>query len=1252
MKESVKKVLTKGIILLSVALVLFIAAFFVNRMIFGSTSVKYYAKSIEEDISVAEKNFAALVKDTALIRSLIDRTHTEEQLLSVLEDRRGYALFVYHRDSSNTKLVFWNTQTTLPPFNLLEVSDASKMVRLENGQYISTSKSVILSDGRQFSVEALIPVLKKYFVQIENLRTEFVHYPDAHKRVDVSFEQTEYPIKSSYGNVLFYLQRISNEVPQSSWVSMLLILSSLSLVCFFLHKLAQLVYRDKGLGVATVFLVVTVVIARWFTYRFPDFFLFKNFPLFDPAIYSSSVVLSSLGDLLVNGLLFLWLMTFINKRLNATDRIVCKNEWVSWGFVIVALGLMVTITFLTADLVQSLVADGQISFNVTNFFSLSEYSFIGFIILAILALNYFFITQIIFTIVRRLENPNRFLIMVISAFLGLLYLSISKKADVVELNIYVLIWLMLYITILQRDVFEGLNFKLNISEVLFWLFIFSISIAAVIVFENRKIEFQQRVRFAEKLSEQADPASEKLLSIALTYLDNDFLSPNFDRFKLQDQNSYLKDSIVNKNFSAYLNKFDTRIYTFDTEEVPLFNEDPISYDTLNTIFNIQGKSTSISDLKYFEKSFDKFSYIFRRTITDTLGDIEGYFFVLSEPKRYKSDALIPELFKQNKELVPEYSPDYSYGIYTKLDLIHHYNDYPFPTQLSPEQVPKTEYEVRYSKKYEELWYRRSADKVVMIVKKDNSFIEAITLFAYIFSTFLLMLALYRLVLLLVRSKFRFTNIRQYFQLSIRSQIHSTIILVTLLSFVIIGVATILFFINRYDRSNQDKLSRAIQIMVKEVQNKLAYSFDLNDPSRLFESSASVEIERLMQDIADIHGADVNLYDTSGDLRVSSNPFVYNKGVLSAKMNPEAFYHLSKLNAVQYLTEEKIGEVNYSSIYCPVRNEDGNAVAYLNIPFFSTQVELKQEISNFLVTVINLNAFIFLIAGTIALFITNRITSSFTIIGQKMRDINLQKTNQEIEWHRKDEIGELVKEYNKMLHKLDASAVAMAKTEREGAWRQMARQVAHEIKNPLTPMKLSIQYLQKAIDNNHHNVKEMTANVARTLIEQIDHLSKIASDFSQFANIGNPKNEVFDLHELIYSLVSLYESTENLTFTWKPLPQRVMVFADKTQMNRLFTNLFQNAVEAGDPEDERTVEMTEEVIEDFVIFTIKDNGGGIPASMVDKIFTPNFTTKSSGTGLGLAMSKSIAEQAQGDIWFETEEGVGTSFHVKIPVLRVV
>ena len=239
----------------------------------------------------------------------------------------------------------------------------------------------------------------------------------------------------------------------------------------------------------------------------------------------------------------------------------------------------------------------------------------------------------------------------------------------------------------------------------------------------------------------------------------------------------------------------------------------------------------------------------------------------------------------------------------------------------------------------------------------------------------------------------------------------------------------------------------------------------------------------------------------------------------------------------------------------------------------------------------------------------------------------------------------------MVRKLEESAVALAKSEREGAWREMARQVAHEIKNPLTPMKLSIQYLQKAIDNNSQNVKEMASSVARTLVEQIDHLSKIASDFSQFANIGNPKKEVFDLHEMLYSLTSLYETTENLLFKWVPVYHRIMVYADKTQLNRLFTNLLQNALEACDSkEGKRVISVSEELREESILVKVTDNGEGIPLEMRSKIFIPNFTTKSSGTGLGLAMSKTIVEQAKGRIWFETVEGTGTTFFVELPILR--
>ncbi len=198
------------------------------------------------------------------------------------------------------------------------------------------------------------------------------------------------------------------------------------------------------------------------------------------------------------------------------------------------------------------------------------------------------------------------------------------------------------------------------------------------------------------------------------------------------------------------------------------------------------------------------------------------------------------------------------------------------------------------------------------------------------------------------------------------------------------------------------------------------------------------------------------------------------------------------------------------------------------------------------------------------------------------------------------------------------------------------------------MKLSIQYLQKAVNNNSVNVKEMTASVAKTLVEQIDHLSKIASDFSQFANIGNPVVELFDLHELLYSLTSLYETTENILFKWVPVHQHVLVYADKTQLNRLFTNLLQNAMEACENKDRQVVSISEELNGSNIIVKVTDNGEGIPLQTQSKIFIPNFTTKSSGTGLGLAMSKTIVEQAKGRIWFETKVGEGSTFFVELPV----
>lgn len=388
---------------------------------------------------------------------------------------------------------------------------------------------------------------------------------------------------------------------------------------------------------------------------------------------------------------------------------------------------------------------------------------------------------------------------------------------------------------------------------------------------------------------QADPSGGRLLSIAFAYIDNDFLYPNYKRFKIPGESEYLKDSIINKSFGPFVDRYDTKIYVYDDYFQPLQTNQPVSFDTLNTIFTIQSKKTDINDVTYYERSFDQVSYIIKKEVKDNDSTTVGYFFMVAEPKRYKSDALVPELFQATKELVPDETQGYSYAIYVGKRLSSYYYDYPFPTYLESEELPKTEFKIEKVRNFEVLWYKGSANNTIIIAKKNVSFLEAITLFSYLFTTFLFLLAFYRLGALIVRSRLSISALRSYWEFSIRSQIHSTIIMVSLLSFLVIGVATILFFINRYNRDQRDGLTRTIKIMVNELQSPFQKGNAVISASMMYSDSLRTDLETLMTRITEIHGTDVNFYDTLGNLKVHSNPLIYKKGVLSEKMNPEAFF---------------------------------------------------------------------------------------------------------------------------------------------------------------------------------------------------------------------------------------------------------------------------------------------------------------------------------------------------------------------------
>jgi len=351
----------------------------------------------------------------------------------------------------------------------------------------------------------------------------------------------------------------------------------------------------------------------------------------------------------------------------------------------------------------------------------------------------------------------------------------------------------------------------------------------------------------------------------------------------------------------------------------------------------------------------------------------------------------------------------------------------------------------------------------------------------------------------------------------------------------------------------------------------------------------------------------------------------------------------------FVHNENIGDLNYLSAYETFVNFENKQLAYINLPYFAKQSKLREEISNFIVAIINLYVILILIAIVIAVFISNRISEPLRLIQNKFREIDLNKSNEQIIYDRDDEIGSLIKEYNRMVVELANSADLLAKSERESAWREMAKQIAHEIKNPLTPMKLSVQFLQRSWNESDANFKRRLDKVSQTLIEQIDALSAIATEFSTFAKMPKANNEVINIVSVVNSCVQLFENTENLTLAATfDENECIEVFADKEQLKRVFINLIKNAIQAIPDEKQGHIDVTIKNGSSTVTISIEDNGAGITTEAKDKLFEPSFTTKNSGMGMGLAIVKNIVENADGKIWYETELSVGTKFFVELPV----
>jgi nitrogen fixation/metabolism regulation signal transduction histidine kinase len=334
-------------------------------------------------------------------------------------------------------------------------------------------------------------------------------------------------------------------------------------------------------------------------------------------------------------------------------------------------------------------------------------------------------------------------------------------------------------------------------------------------------------------------------------------------------------------------------------------------------------------------------------------------------------------------------------------------------------------------------------------------------------------------------------------------------------------------------------------------------------------------------------------------------------------------------------------LEYLSAYVPLYDSKGHAFGFLNVQHFDQQSLFENQIQQFFIAIINVFMLLLVISIVGAIAVSSWLTSPLRIIQKHFNRVSFGKNNQPIVYDRVDEIGDLLAAYNRKLEDLEAAATLLAQSEREGAWREMAKQVAHEIKNPLTPMKLRIQQLERVFDPTDPEAKQKIQQVARSIVEQIDALAAIANAFSNFAQFPSPQLTAVSLVDIIQHVAEVFESEHTVRFELPQPLNALMVMGDQTQLIRVFNNLFTNSIQAVEFGKEAVISIAYEERDETIIIRIQDNGKGIPNEQIDTIFEPYFTTKSTGTGLGLALVKQIISGHQGTIAIESTSENGTT-----------
>lgn len=1215
-----KKALLKYVLglLLLVFLILAISS---NYFFSRSNSLIHSADRIQQ---VFQKKELLLSKDIGELRSAIkdkniglnrykDFSEFEHDL-----KKDGFVLFGFKGDS----IIFWSDNSFILPKDYSLRNMEASVARLPNGWYY-------IQKQRQDSIDfyGLLLLKKIYPYQNKFLRNYFDKEFKIPAEYTISLDkESGVPIKDKNGDYLFSINESDlSFITQKEEDGTGVLYGIFTILALIFCNIIITDIRNKKLGVALLILyALSLFFVRYFMLLYNAPGVLSDLEIFSPLLFASSFFFPSLGDFVLNAV-FLFALVYAYSVYSVKNEL-SKNIKAVWFYLYIATHFIVfwILYYWIGELIASLVVDSSFSLQMFVFQDKGMYIFTGFFILILLlySLGYLAYTTAVLAKFRCARNKYFTLVFVVAIFASaLIYFCDSVDKDISYYLFPVALFLFTGFVAYWEDK------RARYSSLIILLLLVAIAITHRINVLSEKKEVQNRMVAAMNLSTEYDPTSENLLIDMQKKLDEDKILANLcDRPFLNEMR--IMDHIQAEYFTGYWEQYHLQITICnDSDDLNIEPDNEVRncFEFFHEMILEAGEAIPNTNFYYLNEFNGMVSYLGVIETKSKRNDLVKIYIRL-DSKVGNEGLGYPDLLLDEKVALRPRGNDYSYGKYRKGKLIASSGEYSYYMSNkvfghSDKNVFRLELDG-----YDHLVYKFGNNAVVVSSKIVGWYNRVITV-PYIF----VMLYVFGfLIWFLERCPWKLK-----FNMSFKYRIQYSIVGLLMIFFILLGGGTVYYTIERSEQLNNRQLREKLQLVKREVISNLN-----KDNSLDFLTDQLRRLSGLIY-------ADIHIYDPSGKLISSSRPEIFEKGLQHTRMNFAAYYQLFFQEKTSFIHREEIGTMSYLSAYEAIFDENNELIAFVNLPYFLKSQELEKEMFNLVLAGVNLHVFMILLAIFLSVFISNKITNPLRMIQNRLKATRFGSYGEKIEYSKDDEIGSLVKEYNQMLLELEESAERLSKSERESAWREMARQIAHEIKNPLTPMKLSIQFLQRRFDEKSENREEHLKQVSKTLIEQINALSSIATAFSNFAKMPKAKSESLNLVDIINHVISLFKNDKfDLKLVLNGI-ENAKVFVDREQFVRVFVNLINNAIQSI-PEDrpgQIVLELEEQ--DSFYQASVIDNGLGIDNLVKEKLFYPNFTTKSGGMGLGLAIVKNIVENANGKIWVDSEENIGSCFFVKIP-----